>query len=89
MRSRYSAFVVGDAVHLLRSWHPDTRPRRLHLGDGDAWERLDVLATTGGGLLDQEGTVRFEAHRVGQEPLGEHSRFVRHDGRWVYVGPVP
>lgn len=26
MRSRYSAFAVGDEAYLLRSWHPTTRP---------------------------------------------------------------
>ncbi|WP_275423743.1 YchJ family protein, partial [Virgisporangium ochraceum] len=27
MRSRYSAFALGDADYLLRTWHPTTRPR--------------------------------------------------------------
>ncbi|MCW3040562.1 MAG: hypothetical protein JWM31_2467, partial [Solirubrobacterales bacterium] len=31
MRSRYSAFAVGDPVYLLASWHPSTRPRSLEL----------------------------------------------------------
>ena len=26
MRSRFSAFVVGDEDHIFRSWHPRTRP---------------------------------------------------------------
>ncbi|MHB0828541.1 MAG: YchJ family protein [Schaalia turicensis] len=26
MRSRYSAFVLGNENHLFRSWHPRTRP---------------------------------------------------------------
>ena len=29
MRSRYSAFAVGDAGYLLRTWHPSGRPRTL------------------------------------------------------------
>ena len=28
MRSRYSAFAVGDAAYLLRTWHPSDRPGR-------------------------------------------------------------
>jgi SEC-C motif-containing protein len=31
MRSRYSAFAVGDAGYLLRTWHPARRPRNLSL----------------------------------------------------------
>jgi hypothetical protein len=27
MRSRYSAFAVGDVGYLLRTWHPSSRPR--------------------------------------------------------------
>ncbi|CAM5692721.1 YchJ family metal-binding protein [Streptomyces violaceorubidus] len=34
MRSRYSAFVKGDAGYLLRPWHPGTRPARLDLDPG-------------------------------------------------------
>ena len=31
MRSRYSAYVLGDTDYLQRSWHPGTRPARLAL----------------------------------------------------------
>ena len=85
MRSRYSAFAVGDAAYLLRTWHPSTRPRRLRLDDGEQWLRLEVLGRSTGGLLDTEGTVEFRAHaRSGVQH--EISRFVR-DGQWLYVGP--
>lgn len=86
MRSRYSAYAVGDRPYLLQTWHPTTRPPGLDL-DGTRWTRLEVLAATGGGLLETEGTVRFRAH-FGGGVLEEHSRFVRDAGRWVYVGPV-
>ncbi|MBP1158795.1 YchJ family protein [Rhodococcus sp. PvR099] len=88
MRSRYSAFAVGDADYLLRTWHPSTRPGRLTLDPDQRWTRLDILGHTGGGLLENEGTVEFEAHYVhsGQlDSLREHSRFVREDGRWSYL----
>ena len=91
MRSRYSAFAVGDAAYLLRSWHSSARPRSLDLDPDQQWTRLAVLATSGGGLFDTGGTVRFLAlYRVsGQRGvLEEDSRFVREDGRWVYLGPV-
>lgn len=92
MRSRFSAFAVNDAAYLLRSWHPTTRPPRMQLDAQQRWSRLDILGKTGGGLLDAEGTVEFRARysRHGHAGvLHEHSRFVRHVGLWVYLGPVP
>jgi SEC-C motif-containing protein len=91
MRSRYSAFVVGDVDHLRATWHPTTRPRVLDLDDRVRWTGLDVLATTGGALLAAEGTVEFRAHYVRDGATGaqhEVSRFVREDGRWYYLNGV-
>jgi len=92
MRSRFSAFAVGDADYLLHSWHSSTRPARLRLDPGLRWLRLAVLGGDRGGLFDTTGTVRFRAHyREAGRPgtLEEHSRFVREDGRWVYLDATP
>lgn len=88
MRSRFSAFAVGDAAYLLRSWHASTRPADLTLDDDVRWYRLDVLATTGGGVFDSTGTVEFEAFWRGPDGRGsmrEVSRFVRGAQGWQYV----
>lgn len=88
MRSRFTAFAVMDADYLLRTWHPDTRPAALDLDPDQQWTQLDILGTTGGGLLDRDGTVEFRAHyRYGGERdnLHELSRFARVDGRWMYL----
>ncbi len=88
MRSRYSAFAVRDRAHLLRTWHPDTRPEGLELDPATRWLRLEVLATTGGSPFHTEGTVAFRAHyaeRGDEGVMEEHSRFVRHAGAWVYL----
>ena len=88
MRSRYTAFAVGDVDHLRRSWHPSTRPVRLDLDPHLRWLRLDILATTGGGPFDTEGVVEFEAiHRdaAGRGVLHERSRFVREERQWYYL----
>ncbi|TDB78059.1 YchJ family protein [Micromonospora sp. KC723] len=92
MRSRYSAFAVGDADYLLRSWHPSTRPGRLRLDPAQRWTRLEIVDTERGGLLDSTGTVEFRAHyRQAGRPgtVDERSRFVRADGRWVYLDALP
>lgn len=88
MRSRYTAFAQGDVAHLLRSWHPSTRPAGLELDPGVRWLRLDILARERGGPFDTDGFVEFEAiHREDgrRGVLHERSRFVREDGRWLYV----
>ena len=91
MRSRYTAFAVGDEEHLLRTWHVETRPAAVRFVPGQRWVRLEVLATVAGDLLDTEGAVEFLAHheRDGEvRVLHERSRFVRDaEHRWVYVGP--
>ena len=90
MRSRYTAFALGDAAHLLRTWDPATRPRELVLDDDVRWRRLVVLGTSGGGPFDDTGTVEFEAHyhQAGRRGVqAERSLFARSAGRWVYVGP--
>ena len=100
MRSRYSAFVVGDPRYLLATWHPRTRPAGLELDPGIRWFRLDILGCSAGGLLDTEGTVEFSARyrmpaatvdpatppaRPAAGEQHEISRFSRLDGRWFYV----
>lgn len=94
MRSRFSAFAVGDPAYLHATWHRSTQPPRRDLDaatDRDRrWTRLEIVRATGG-FLDREGTVEFRAHWTGAGGPGvlrETSRFVRNDGRWVYVGPT-
>jgi SEC-C motif-containing protein len=92
MRSRFTAFAVGDAPYLLRSWHPSTRPSDLELDTGIRWTRLDILQTEAGGPFDTSGIVSFEAfyrERGVQASMKERSRFVREDGLWSYVDGTP
>lgn len=88
MRSRFSAFAVGDAAYLLATWHPRTRPTSLALDGGLRWYRLDILDRTAGGPLDALGEVEFEAYWRSPDDRGsqrERSRFVRESGRWYYL----
>lgn len=89
MRSRYTAFAVGD--HLLTTWHPRTRPTELDLDDSIRWFRLDIEAYSGGTPFDTNGEVTFTAHyrdAGGRGALHERSRFEKLAGRWVYVDGV-
>lgn len=82
MRSRYTAYVLGENEYLLRTWHPRTRPPRLAANEGPRWLSL---AIRGHGGNEQEAWVEFIArHANGQ--LHEISRFVATDGEWLYLG---
>ncbi|GAB3130503.1 YchJ family metal-binding protein [Leifsonia psychrotolerans] len=91
MRSRYSAFAVGDSDYLLRTWHPSTRPATVDLDSTLRWIRLEVEHTERGGLFDGDGVVRFTAHyRDGAERGSQHetSRFVRFNRNWTYLDAI-
>jgi SEC-C motif-containing protein len=85
MRSRYSAYVLGNAAYLQASWHAETRPSEIVTDAALQWLGLEVRATQQNG---DTATVEFVARcRVdgrGQR-LHEVSRFVREDGYWFYV----
>lgn len=88
MRSRFTAFSIGDAVYLLSSWHPSTRPAALELEHDVRWLWLEVRETVAGGPFDREGVVAFTAvyrDAGGRGELRERSRFVRDDRTWAYV----
>ena len=88
MRSRYTAFVVGDGPYLLGTWHPGTRPDDLDLDPDQRWAGLEIVATEAGGHDDARGTVEFRArwsHGRDRGVLHERSRFVRQGGRWWYL----
>jgi len=86
MRSRYSAFVLGDVPYLLRTWHSSQRPATLELEAGAKWLGLEIKQhrITGEDTAEVEFVARF---RVGGKAVRQHerSRFVREDGRWFYV----
>ena len=93
MRSRYSAFAVGDADSLLATWHPATRPASVNLDRAMEWQRLRIQGVTDGTEQHDVGTVEFVAHywdsahqQYGRQH--ENSRFAREARSWFYVGPA-
>lgn len=91
MRSRFSAFALGDEAHLLATWHASTRPASLTLDPAIEWRRLRVLDTVAGTEDDETGTVEFVAffwHATHRRHDRQHERsaFAREAGRWRYVG---
>jgi SEC-C motif-containing protein len=91
MRSRYTAFVVGDARYLGDTWHPGTRPGALDLDPRQRWTALEVLDVEDGGPDDVRGVVEFRARwrlGSGSGELHERSRFRRQGARWWYVDGI-
>ena len=89
MRSRYSAYTLGDKDYLQRTWHSTTRPAQLDLSNNQQhWQRLKIIDTTAGQTDDDSGEVEFVAiYKVNgrAERLHERSRFEREDQQWRYV----
>ena len=88
MRSRYSAYAVGNLDYVFRTWHPRTRPDDLSPDPGLTWTGLTILDTSAGGPDDETGEVEFIAtFRNHGTPgqLHERSHFTRRATRWLYV----
>lgn len=89
MRSRYSAYVLGDAAYLLATWHPSSRPNSLDLAGESPrpkWLGLDVKGCAD--IDSDHATVEFVArYKVNGRAFRMHeiSRFLREDGRWYYL----
>ncbi len=86
MRSRYSAYVLGLAGYLQDTWHASTRPAELQLEPGVKWLGLEVRRhqQTDAQHAEVEFVARSRLAGRGQR-LHERSRFVKEDGRWLYV----
>lgn len=101
MRSRYVAYTLRDEAYLLATWHVDTRPAPGLFDDdaGLRWLGLEVKTSLrlrkrkDAAEYDPDAgkdsdTVEFVArYKVGGRAhrLHEVSRFVREQGRWLYV----
>ena len=87
MRSRYSAYVLGLNDYLMATWHVETRPAHIEASPGGLqWLGLEVRRHA---LIDEEhAEVEFVARSKlngRAQRLHEVSRFVRENGRWLYV----
>jgi SEC-C motif-containing protein len=93
MRSRYSAFAMGNGEYILATQAPTVRSQSA--ADLSAWARglkwlgLRVLRVERGSPTDARGTVEFEARfEDGGQVVTQRevSRFDKVEGRWRYIG---
>jgi SEC-C motif-containing protein len=88
MRSRYSAYAVGNLDYVWQTWHPRTRPEAVTPNDELRWIGLEIVDTVNGQPGDQNGEVEFRArYRHGERrgTLHERSLFAVRARRWFYV----
>lgn len=90
MRSRYTAYAVGDDAYVLSTWDEETRPAVL-FEEGEARPKWILLRVTDAKPVAEgadTGEVTFTATArtsQGAMRLSERSLFQRKDGRWLYV----
>jgi SEC-C motif domain protein len=93
MRSRFAAYAAGRCAYLAATTAAAER-EKLDMGELKEYCKalrclgLEILKVQAGGPEDATGEVTFRAKLLlnGRRFLHrEHSRFVREDGRWVYL----
>ena len=100
MRSRYTAYAVGDLGHLVRTTHPDSPHHGVNrrawteslreFSEGTEFHGLDVQSIAQSG---DEAVVQFRATLWRAGPMAtrtdvsftERSRFRRVHGAWLYL----
>lgn len=88
MRSRYTAYALGNEAHVLATWHASTRPASLGLAEqpGPKWIGLQVLRHEQPD--EAHAVVEFIArYKVNGRAfkMQETSRFIKENGRWYYL----
>ena len=87
MRSRYSAFVMGNEPYLLATWHGAQRPKSIEFDPNQKWLGLTIVdaGVTGANTAEVEFIARFRIGGGSAARLHERSRFVKEAERWFYV----
>ncbi|WNW11524.1 YchJ family protein [Pseudomonas sp. DTU_2021_1001937_2_SI_NGA_ILE_001] len=96
MRSRYSAYVLGEVDYLLGTTLPAQQPGldRQAIAQWSAqstWLGLDVESTEVLGGKPEHAFVTFTARwhdEQGEHSHRERSAFVQNQGRWYFIDPT-
>jgi len=93
MRSRYSAYAVGQVDYIVETHDPRTideldRSSAEHWARNSTWKDLQVLSVLRGGEDDSDGEVEFVARFDFEDEEQTHhetARFRKREGRWYFV----
>ncbi|WP_257266769.1 YchJ family protein [Endozoicomonas sp. ONNA2] len=98
MRSRYTAYTLGNIPYLVATTHPGQQEtikqqKIYQQSTGTLWQRLEVVDTEAGKAADQSGMVEFKAwfkeSALSPEKVHhERSSFTKQKGRWYFVYPA-
>ena len=92
MRSRFTAYAMGNEKYLIDTWDQTKLPKNVNIsGDEVVWTRLGIITVKKGGIKDKKGLVEFKAFYElnGEEhAMLEASRFRKVDNRWIYLDGV-
>jgi len=97
MRSRYSAYAIGNADYLMKTLHSSVRDQQNYSdikqwSVENSWTKLEIVSAEFGEVSDVKGIVEFKAfytNKAGSEQMHhERSSFVKEAGKWFYVDGV-
>lgn len=89
MRSRYTAYVMGNEGYLLNSWHASSRPASIEFDPQQRWLGLKLTHAQDSGGPGREAVVEFVARfKIAGRAyrLHEISHFEHGSEGWVYTG---
>ena len=94
MKSRYSAYAAGNSDYIIKTTHPHNPD---YTAETVTWKKeiglfaahteflgLKIIEVIDG---EEEAYVTFEAS-LSSGPLHDKSRFLKHEGRWLYLDGV-
>lgn len=95
MRSRYTAYAIGDIAYVMRTTDPtgptagvDAKTWAAELrqfSESVSFDGLEVRATSASAAIGEVTFFATLSHAGADVSFGERSRFVRRDGQWLYV----
>lgn len=96
MRSRYTAYAIGNVDYLLKSHYITTRPTKernsiLLWTKSVIWVGLAIVSKSKGMANDTHGYVEFKATYLENgviQCIHENSYFKKEKGEWFYVDGV-
>ncbi|WP_319371715.1 YchJ family protein [uncultured Ilyobacter sp.] len=94
MRSRYTAYTIGDIDYILETHDPETvsdisRDTVLAWSESSKWQGLEIVNIKSGKVRDKKGIVEFKVYYTVEEKNQVHherSQFIKTKGRWYYHG---
>lgn len=94
MRSRYTAYKIGQAEYLYQTTHATTRGK-YKVSEIDSWSKenswtkLEIISVEHGRIKDSRGIVEFKAFFRDKNEKNnihhERSTFMKEDGQWYYL----